>query len=269
MYEDVSAVTRGWQTNPVKFDSVFNQSSHTFSFGSNDILPMFSEGASDPNRVDTFSYGYEYEDFTKDAVELDLFVLTKLKELLFNSTSKPELDSLLRADGTVFFLHLLGLDTTGHAYRPNGPEYHRSIRVVDYVVEETVKLLNDFYGDDGATSFVFTADHGMHALGNHGDGHPDNTRTPLIVWGSGVGGKKEGSSRHDEYSEGWELEGTRRDVEQADIADLMSILGGLSIPANSAGRVPLEYLDASPSFKARAAYANANQILAEFSVKSG
>lgn len=48
-----------------------------------------------------------------------------------------------------------------------------------------------------------------------------------------------------------------------------SILAGIPIPANSAGRVPLDYLKASPSFKARAAFANANQILAEFSVRSG
>lgn len=47
-----------------------------------------------------------------------------------------------------------------------------------------------------------------------------------------------------------------------------SVLGGIPIPANSAGKVPLNYLHASPSFKARAAYANALQILAELEVKS-
>lgn len=148
-------------SNPVPFDSVFNQSSHAYTFGSPDILPMFSLGASPPSRVSTYSYDESFEDFSKDAVHLDLWVLDKLKELFANATMEPggELDTELRRDGTVFFEHLLGLDTTGHGYRL-GAEYHRNIRVADYVARETVELFEEFYGD-GETAFVFTADHGM------------------------------------------------------------------------------------------------------------
>lgn len=55
----------------------------------------------------------------KDATALDTWVLDRLTELFHNATYDSKLDAQLRSPGTVFFLHLLGLDTTGHAYRPH------------------------------------------------------------------------------------------------------------------------------------------------------
>jgi hypothetical protein len=54
-----------------------------------------------------------------DATALDIWVLDQLKSLLRNATTNETLDAQLRAPQTVFFLHLLGLDTTGHSYRPH------------------------------------------------------------------------------------------------------------------------------------------------------
>ncbi|KAH9044928.1 Phosphatidylinositolglycan class N-domain-containing protein [Lactarius deliciosus] len=238
MYEDVSAVTKGWKTNPVDFDSVFNQSSHTFSFGSPDILPMFIQGAT-PGRVEGWSYHEDQEDFTKDATALDIWVIDQLKSLFRNATTNETLDSQLRAPQVVFFLHLLGLDVTGHSYRPHSKEYINNIRVVDDIVREAEQLISGFYGDQ-ETSYIFTADHGMSKIGNHGDGDPDNTRTPLIAWGAGIRKPIRDLARvADDYSSPWELSHiVRRDVEQADIASLMSALLGTFWPVNGVGILP-------------------------------
>jgi GPI ethanolamine phosphate transferase 1 len=272
LYEDVSAVTTGWKLNPVNFDSVFNRSRHTWSWGSPDILPMFKDGAV-PGRIDADTYSAEFEDFTMDAVNLDIWVFDKVKELFKEAKTNVTLDAALRENQLVFFLHLLGLDTTGHAYRPYSKEYLHNIKVVDNGVREIVELMEEFYGHDEQTAYVFTADHGMSDWGSHGDGHPDNTRTPLIAWGSGVAKPVLASNGHalgheDGFSHDWGFDRVQRnDVAQADIAALMAYLIGIAFPVNSVGELPLPYVAASPRSKAKALLTNAREILEMYRVK--
>jgi phosphatidylinositol glycan class N len=272
LYEDVSAVTTGWKHNPVNFDSVFNRSRHTWSWGSPDILPMFQDGA-EPGRVTTTTYSAEEEDFTADAVHLDYWVFDHVKEFFESAKKNATLAAQLRDDKIVFFLHLLGLDTTGHSYRPYSKEYLHNIKEVDKGVREIVTLMEEFYGDDGQTAYVFTADHGMSDWGSHGDGHPDNTRTPLIAWGSGVAKpvtKSNGIApgHEDKFSSDWGLDHiTRHDVAQADVAALMAYLAGLAFPVNSVGELPLSFLAAPTSAKAKALLTNAKEILEMYQVK--
>jgi phosphatidylinositol glycan class N len=271
LYEDVSAVMTGWKLNPVNFDSVFNRSRHTWSWGSPDILPMFKDGAV-PGRVDAETYNEEDEDFTSDATHLDLWVFDKVKELFAEARKDPALHAKLREDKVVFFLHLLGLDTTGHGFRPYSKEYLHNIKIVDQGVKEITQLIDSFY-NDGKTAYVFTADHGMSDWGSHGDGHPDNTRTPLVVWGSGVAQPQrveddQVTGHEDGYSSDWALDHIpRHDVDQADVAALMAYLVGLDFPVNSVGQLPLEYIDATPREKALASWANTQEVLEMYRVK--
>lgn len=270
LYEDVSAVMTGWKLNPVNFDSVFNRSEHTWSWGSPDILPMFEKGAV-PGKVDAYMYGAEEEDFSRDATHLDHWVFDHVKDLFEEAHRNKTLKEALKQEKIVFFLHLLGLDTTGHSYRPYSKEYLHNIKVVDQGVKEITETIEKFY-NDGRTAYVFTADHGMSDWGSHGDGHPDNTRTPLIAWGSGVAKpeihQETVAPGHNEYSSDWNLDTVRRhDVSQADVAALMAYLTGLEYPANSVGELPLEYLAADISEKAEALLVNARGILEMYRVK--
>lgn len=270
LYEDVSAVATGWKLNPVNFDSVFNRSRHTWSWGSPDILPMFDKGAT-PGRIDAYCYDADFEDYSQDAIQLDLWVFDHVKDFFAAAAQNKTLDAALRQDKVVFFLHLLGIDTTGHFFRPYSKEYLRNIQVVDEGVKEISELFDQFYGDQ-RTAFVFTADHGMGDWGSHGDGHPDNTRTPLIAWGSGIAKPvvypESIAPGHDEYSSSWNLNGIERhDVSQADIAALMAHLVGVEFPANSVGELPLSYLDAGIREKAEALLLNAREILEMYNVK--
>ena len=164
------------------------------------------------------------------------------------------------------------MDTTGHAYRPYSKEYLHNIQIVDRGIEKVCKVIEDFYGD-GQTAFVFTADHGMSDWGSHGDGHPDNTRTPLVAWGAGVSkpyvaAKGKALGHEDGFSSDWGFDHiARHDVAQADIAALMAYLVGLEFPVNSVGELPFSYIAASPKEKAVAALVNTRGILEMYRVK--
>ncbi|XP_006816986.1 GPI ethanolamine phosphate transferase 1-like [Saccoglossus kowalevskii] len=268
-YEDVSAVAKGWKENPVEFDSVFNQSRFTWSWGSPDILPMFSKGATG-NHVFTSMYPAESEDFAgSDLAKLDLWVFDEVQNFIQSARQNQTLLNKLKSDKVVLFLHLLGLDTNGHAHKPYSDEYLENIKVVDSGVEKTVKLLEEFFAD-GQTAYVFTADHGMTNWGSHGAGHPSETLTPLLSWGAGVNKAQQPNS--DDYQDGfqqeWKLSHVKRcDVNQADIAPLMSSLIGIAYPLNSVGILPLDYINNTDQYKAENLLTNALQLVAQYEKK--
>uniref|UniRef100_A0A8C6MG69 GPI ethanolamine phosphate transferase 1 n=1 Tax=Nothobranchius furzeri TaxID=105023 RepID=A0A8C6MG69_NOTFU len=134
----------------------------------------------------------------------------------------------------------------------NFKEYLDNIVLVDRGVAELVDVIEDFFGRDGRTTYVFTSDHGMTNWGSHGAGHPSETLTPLVVWGSGVSKAQRVTEPQlfegDDFLQDWKLEHIRRvDVNQ--------------------GVLPLLYLNSSDKFKAESMYTNAIQVLEQFKVK--
>lgn len=278
-YEDPSAVTKGWKANPVEFDSVFNRSRHTISFGSPDIVPIFCSAL--PHST-WKSYPHEFEDFATDASFLDEWSFDQFQNLVNKSANDPKLKMLLQQDRLVIFLHLLGCDSNGHAHRPFSSIYLNNVKVVDRIAEKMYNLLEDYFKDN-QTAYIFTADHGMSDKGSHGDGHPSNTDTPLVAWGAGIRYPRQGaSSNHrdglrfvDEHlhdtptPKDWGLDDIERvDVNQADIAPLMSTLLGLPCPVNSVGTLPLDYINFAEAEAVEAVAANTKQILNQFIRKS-
>ena len=272
MYEDVSAVTKGWKSNPVGFDSVFNESRYVWCWGSPDILPMF---AIDTPQVEVHTYGAHEEDFASDLTELDSWVFTEV-EKFFETLRRGEnktLNELVKEEKTIYFLHLLGIDSQGHAYRPNSEEYLRTIRLVDKGIEKVANSFAEFFGDE-CTAFVFSSDHGMYDKGSHGDGHPQNTMTPIIAWGAGIRGPKSSASLIDSVGGKvvpsspleWSLDHILRvDIEQASIAPLMSAILGIPFPLNSVGTLPLSFLNATMEEKAKLIYSNSIQMFNQLS----
>jgi phosphatidylinositol glycan class N len=83
---------------------------------------------------------------------------------------------------------------------------------------------------DTPPTYVFTS----------GPSDPDNTRTPLVAWGAGIRRPIRNPNQiPDDYSAPWGLSHiVRHDVEQADVAALMSALIGTHWPVNSVGVLP-------------------------------
>ena len=98
----------GWKDNPVNFDSLFNQSYKTWSWGSPDILNIFKKQQSN-NNFYPFSYNSNEIDFaSSDPSLLDKWVFEHVQKFLTESKRSEDMYKDLQQPKTVFFLHLLG-----------------------------------------------------------------------------------------------------------------------------------------------------------------
>uniref|UniRef100_A0A182M7J9 GPI ethanolamine phosphate transferase 1 n=1 Tax=Anopheles culicifacies TaxID=139723 RepID=A0A182M7J9_9DIPT len=264
VYEDPSAVFRGWKENPVEFDSVLNRSSVSYCWGSPDIVHMFSRGAI-PGRVHVAAYDSNDENFAQSANTslLDLWVFDRVQHFLSSEQTKR---TVLVQKKVILFLHLLGLDTAGHVHKPHSELFTENLIAVDKGIESIVGMIEQATKHDGRTAYIFTSDHGMTDQGSHGAGDPMETETPFLAWGAGFKHWKQTipvpGNDHVLKLDNQNI--PVHHINQADAAPLMSAVLGTSVPKNSLGRLPRSWLNVSEEYAAWAMRTNAEQLLAQY-----
>ncbi|XP_075973265.1 phosphatidylinositol glycan anchor biosynthesis class N [Anticarsia gemmatalis] len=264
-YEDPSAVAKGWKENPVDFDSVFNQTSYTWCWGTYDIVNIFTKANIDDHIVvhefDPYDHTFSTD---KNTTHLDAWVFDNVKTFFQKAKDDNNLSEKLKKNKIIFFLHLLGTDTAGHTHKPKTKNFLTTLSHVDEGIKEIEQVIRDYYQDDGKTTFLMTSDHGMTDWGSHGAGDDHETQTPYVIWGSGV---KQVSEMHlDPETNGMSLD-HRFDINQVDLSPLMSTILSIPVPVNSKGKLSTEFLDISFENKAKAIYSNSRQLASQYNKK--
>ncbi|XP_030379799.1 GPI ethanolamine phosphate transferase 1 [Scaptodrosophila lebanonensis] len=258
LYEDPSAVTRGWKENPIEFDTVFNRSGHTYAWGAQDILHIFEKLADGgrPMLFDAYNHDLDFSGQHK-TYKLDDWVFKRVHLLLQRKQKE-----LRAAKEVVFFMHLLGLDTAGHVHKPGTPLFLENLNFTQHGIWEMYQYFEKVFPDK-RTAYLLTSDHGMTDSGSHGAGAPHETDTPFVLWGAGITHNGPPADRTFVAND----KGTRlplHELEQAQLTPLMSALIGLPPPMNNFGVLPLGYINASANYEAHAAHSNALQLLEQF-----
>ncbi|CAG4978608.1 unnamed protein product [Parnassius apollo] len=264
-YEDPSAVAKGWKENPVDFDSVFNRTTYTWCWGTYDIVDIFTKGTIDDhifvNKFDPYDQSFSAD---KNTTLLDQWVFSNVIQLFEKAQIDVDIQKKLQNNKIILFLHLLGTDTAGHTHKPKTPNYITTIKYVDENIKRIENIIRDFYNDDGKTTFLVTSDHGMTDWGSHGTGDDHETQTPYVLWGAGV--QQVVGLNMDTKTKNMSLE-HRFDIQQADLAPLMSTFLSIPVPVNSIGKLPVDLLNMTIPNKAKAVYSNSRQLLSQYNKK--
>jgi len=245
--EDLSNVAAGWKKSLVPFDTVFNQSQSSFLFGSPDIVDIFMNGR---DNVAGFAYDAAFEDFSKDNADyLDTWVLDRAER--FFAERQKSVDG---GNGEVYFFHLLGSDTNGHVHKPSSFQYQNNVNVVDAIIAKLEALINAHFDHDNATAWIVTADHGMTDWGSHGAGSPDEIVTPLAAWGAGIASSLDGTACSFDHFK-------QLEINQIDLAPLISSLISIPIPSNSIGSFHPSMIDSTSENRLLMMRENIEQLL--------
>ena len=251
---------------------MLNQSSAAWALGAPSVVPLFAKCI---QHVRHRMYAEELEDFaaSNDHAALDEWVFDRTIEILdgrslsaedeANGRSRDTERAALEGERVVFLLHLLGLDSAGHAHKPFGDAYAQrrqdggqrraaSGGAFERRFDQTPR--------DGGTTFLFTADHGMSSRGarrRRSRVHRDAVRgvgAGIPATADAAAGRRVRPRQDDAHAGAARgASRTRRcDVDQADVASLGASVLGMPPPTHNAGSLPVSYLDRRFRPRARA-----------------
>lgn len=228
--EDPRAILNAWGHYPVQYDSVFEQSSNSWVVaGEICIEYVFARYKGENVRIYSYSYPLKVRNG-------DIWSINNFTQLLHNKNFQKE----FKISGNIFALMLPHLDKVAHQLLR---EYSEEIKDIDNRIQNVTTIFNEVFPDND-TTFIVTSDHGMRSDFGHGTDTIMETSSPFVCWGAGIN-----------------KDSTRKDVENIDIAPLISVLLGINLPKNSRGIVPINYLNISREDKYAVLLKNLRQIL--------
>lgn len=168
------------------------------------------------------------------------WITASLEELFLIKGNEKLVNKKLQLDKSLFYFSL--------------DRYSLSLANIDSVIENVFNLFTSYF-TDGKTTFIITS------LSNE-----TNASLPFVAWEAGI---KNPRSKHqstqvleDDWSEIWGLDNFERlDIQQIDIAPLLSVLIGVHIPLRSLGTIPVPYLHYNKEFYTEVTLTNALQLL--------
>ncbi|KAH8251955.1 hypothetical protein KR038_011929 [Drosophila bunnanda] len=241
--QDPTAVLFNFRYIPVYYDTVFNRSRTAIGWIHRFVAPVFiylPHGGA-PLR---FSVGLDKK------LQFDAWVFKEVEEFLARSENVREVLSL---KAVVFFVYLADMDAWAHRYTPLSPEFDQQLLRTQKGIYTTYEFFETVF-NDSRTAYLLTSDHGMGDTGYHGTSTLHELETPLFMWGAGV-------KRTVGPDAGFPTNETVPEVEQIQLAPLMSALIGLPPPMNNIAMLPAGYLNVSTEYEAMAFHLNALQIL--------
>ena len=266
-FSDASLALKDLYSKKVPSDSIFNESNHAWGIGVDACI--FQEVATQMECVPFKSV----EDFSDNKAEMNNYKIFDTMIDLLNKAKNDknsELYKNLNKKKISFLYHIIQTDTIGHKDGPKSQRFVNHLNGLDSYYKKLEEAFNDFYRDN-KTTFIITADHGMDDRKAHGDGHPDCTRTPYVIWGAGIRKaiRREKKPLDEDTPSNWNSDHiVRRDISQIDMAPLFAGIMDINFPMNSLGIIPLDIVDASDKVKSKMIYTNFLELYEIYNIKN-